>query len=61
MPTFRIKDIFRISGRGYVLSGRVTEKGIILTGDKAVITEDHEGVVLKIIGASTEKVMAGPQ
>jgi hypothetical protein len=55
MPTFRIKDIFRITGRGHVLSGSLIEKGIIFTGDKAVITEDQEGVVLKIIGVSIEK------
>ncbi len=55
MPTFRIKDIFRITDRGHVLSGYVDTKEVILTGDKVLITVDHEAIVTKIISVSLEK------
>jgi hypothetical protein len=55
MPTFRIKDTFRITGRGHVLSGYVGTKEVVVTGDKVLITVDHEAIVVKIIGVSLEK------
>lgn len=55
MPTFRIKDIFRITDGGHVLSGYVDTKEVILTGDKVLITVDHEAIVTRIIGVSVEK------
>ena len=55
MSTFKIKDIFKITDRGHVLSGIASDKGVILTGDKLLVTDGYEGVVLRIGGVSIEK------
>ena len=55
MPTFRIKEIFRITGQGYVLSGCITDTGFILTGDKVLVVVQSELVVIRITGISIEK------
>jgi hypothetical protein len=55
MTTFRIKDIFRITDIGHVLSGYVENKEVALPGDKVLIICDHEAIVMKIIGVSLEK------
>jgi hypothetical protein len=55
MPTFKIKDTFRITDRGHVLSGYINSKELILTGDKMLVTVDHEAIVMKITGLSLEK------
>ena len=55
MPTFKIKGIFRITDRGHVLSGHFIEQGIPLTGDKALLSVDHETITMRLIGISREK------
>jgi len=55
MSTFKIKDIFKITDRGHVLSGIASDKEVILTDDKVLVTDGYEGVVLRISGVSIEK------
>ncbi|MGF9915033.1 hypothetical protein ABEX47_08595 [Paenibacillus ehimensis] len=43
MFELEVKDVFKITGRGYVLAGEITENGSILrNGDTLVNKEDRE-------------------
>ena len=55
MPTFKITDIFKITGKGNVLTGFIVDKGIILIGDKAVVTIDNDSTDFTIIGVTMSK------
>lgn len=55
MTSFNIKDTFKITGRGHVLSGRLADDGSIFPGDRVLVTTNGESVILKIAGISSEK------
>ena len=50
MSTFKITDIFKITDKGHVLSGKIIDNGVFLPGDSAVLTFDHDDIIFKIIG-----------
>ena len=52
MSTFKIKDTYKISGRGYILSGAITDRGIILSGDNIVFKKDFKNYIFKITGVT---------
>jgi hypothetical protein len=55
MKSFNIKDTFKITDRGHVLSGRLADIALISTGDKILVDTEDKSVVLKIIGINLEK------
>ena len=56
MTSFIIRDTFKITERGHVLSGRLAGDGIICSGDKLLITDKDESVkIIRITGISVEK------
>ncbi|WP_163855494.1 hypothetical protein [Paenibacillus elgii] len=43
MFELEVKDVFKITGRGYVIAGEITESGAILrNGDTLINKEDRE-------------------
>jgi signal peptidase I len=52
MSTFKITDIYKISGRGHILSGAITDRVIILSGDNIVFKKDFENYIFKITGVT---------
>lgn len=55
MPVFKINEIYKIAGRGQVLSGKIIGNGFVFSGDKIRMLIENKYYTFNIIGVNAQK------